>query len=549
MRTGIRTILCLALTAALAACHQVEPEKPDDDKFLPAAGATVYGRVTCDGRGLSGVVVSDGFEVAVTDDKGIYNLESDKTFKYVFISIPSGYEVLSDGVIPRFHARLTKQAEYPERVDFQVTEADQSSYTMLFFGDMHLAARTFARDTEQFREFADDVNGYLSSRKGKVYALTLGDMSWDYFWYANHYDLTNYLAEVNRDFKGLQIFHTMGNHDNDRSFAGDFDGAATYRRVIGPTYYSFNVGGIHYIVLDDIEYINTPDYQGGYRSKVAQEQIDWMVKDLRHVDKHTPVIVTMHSPLYRKDGSTALSNLWDLIKHFDGYDRVQFVTGHTHVVYNVNRLGSSIHVYENNSGAVCGAWWMSGCNYPGLHIGSDGAPGGYRIMDVSGSGFTSVYKATGWPESHQFRVYDRNCICLDPQLWMPDASDADMAEWLSTAGEYTRVSRENEILINVWDYDPSWTVTVTENGKSLPVTRLRDVRDPLYLVAYEAYEYDNGYSVSYPSSTTDHIFKATASSASSTVEVKVTDANGRTFTETVVRPKEFSPEEYKITER
>lgn len=541
-----RIIICLFAVAVLTTCHRVEPDQPEGDSFLPAAGATVYGRVTCGGQGIPGVVVSDGYEVTVTDDRGVYNLKSHKLLKYVFISIPSGYEVLSDGVIPRFFARLNKKADYPERVDFQVTEADQSSYTMLYFGDMHLAARTFARDIEQFREFADDVNGYISSHKGKVYAMTLGDMSWDYFWYANNYDLKNYLSEVNRDFKGLQIFHTMGNHDNDRTFSGDFDGAATYRKVIGPSYYSFNIGDIHYIVLDDIEYLNTPENEGGYRSKVAQEQIDWMVKDIKHVDKHKPVIVTMHSPLYRNDGSSALSNLWDLIKNFEGFDRVQFVTGHTHVVYNVDMLNRSVHVYENNSGAVCGAWWMSGCNYPGLHIGTDGAPGGYRIMDINGTAMSSVYKATGWPESHQFRVYDRNEICLDPQLWLPDASPEDKAEFTRSAGEYARPSRANEILINVWDFDPEWTITVTESGKPLPVTRLTDVRDPLYLVAYEAYEYDNGYSVSYPSSKTDHFFKATATSATSTVEVKVTDGNGRTYTETVARPKTFSPKEYSL---
>lgn len=120
----------------------------------------------------------------------------------------------------------------------------------------------------------------------------------------------------------------------------------------------------------------------------------------------------------------------------------------------------------------------------------------------------------------------------------------DKAEFTRTAGEYAKPSTANEILINVWDYDPSWKISVTENGRELSVTQVKGARDPLYLLAYEAYEYDNGWDISYPSSTFDHMFKATASSPSSTVEVKVTDRYGRVFTERVARPRPFEPGTY-----
>ena len=41
-------------------------------------------------------MVSDGTEVTVTDDKGIYELKSAKKWGYVFISVPSGYEVAAE---------------------------------------------------------------------------------------------------------------------------------------------------------------------------------------------------------------------------------------------------------------------------------------------------------------------------------------------------------------------------------------------------------------------------------------------------------------------
>jgi hypothetical protein len=56
-------------------------------------GYTVKGTVACDGLPLSGVLVSDGRNVAVTDLDGHYWLKSSSVDDIVFISIPSGYEI------------------------------------------------------------------------------------------------------------------------------------------------------------------------------------------------------------------------------------------------------------------------------------------------------------------------------------------------------------------------------------------------------------------------------------------------------------------------
>ena len=59
-----------------------------------------------------------------------------------------------------------------------------------------------------------------------------------------------------------KIFNIMGNHDNDPYCAGDWIAENKFREVVGPTYYSFNLGSIHYVVLDNVEYINTGGSQG-----------------------------------------------------------------------------------------------------------------------------------------------------------------------------------------------------------------------------------------------------------------------------------------------
>ena len=101
--------------------------------------------------------------------------------------------------------------------------------------------------------------------------------------------------------------------------------------------------------------------------------------------------------------------------------------------------------------------------------------------------------------------------------------------------------------INVFDYDPSWKIEVTENGKSLPYEVVK-VKDPLHLAAYEAKRYNenktptssfNAYTVN------SHIFRVQASSATSTLEIKVTDRFGNSAAESMKRPKAFSLQAYR----
>ena len=37
---------------------------------------------------------------------------------------------------------------------------------------------------------------------------------------------------------------------------------------------------------------------------------------------------------------------------------------------------------------------------------------------------------------------------------------------------YAQSNSNNEILVNVWDYDPQWSVEMYEDGKPLEVTRV-----------------------------------------------------------------------------
>lgn len=368
----------------------------------PENGTTIYGIIACEGKGLKDVVVSDGVEVVLTNSDGVYQIKSEKRYGYVFISIPSGYEVPSKGVLPQFYAYLSDKASQPERKDFSLVKAgDQTKYKMFFFGDMHLANRT--NDKAQFRVFTNDLNNYMQNHSGeKLYGMTLGDMTWDLYWYDRHYSFAEYLEEINSDVKGLQIFHTMGNHDNDYMIAkpdADFRAASEYVKYIGPTFYSFNIGKIHYVVVDDID---CSDYDGttsrDYVTRLTSEQMDWLEKDLKYVGKSTPLIITTHAQIFYPSGVNTFkidhningdsNRLFSIVKDYT----VHFVTGHTHLIFNANPKETSVFgltdCYEHNAGSICGSWWWSGNLTPGVYVGQDGSPAGYSIWDINGTSFS-----------------------------------------------------------------------------------------------------------------------------------------------------------------
>lgn len=530
----------------------------EDIDFKPDAGTTVYGIVSSAGVGVENVVVSDGAEVTVTNEKGIYQLKSAKKWGYVFISVPSGYEVPSVGVLPQFHRALKNSADVVERADFKLEKVDgQDSYKIFMLGDMHLANRT--GDLGQFAQFTSDLTDYMTRHKGeKMHALTLGDMTWDLYWYSNSYYFPQYLNTVNSQIKNLQIFHTMGNHDNDFQTRSDYDAAVKYVDQICPTYYSFNIGKVHYVVMDDID---CSSYDGtesrNYVASLSAEQLDWLAKDLSHVAKTTPVVVAMHAQVFYPTTSgfkidhdqVNTLRLFDIL---DGYT-VRFVTGHTHKLFNVTPDAPIVDGHnfrEYNSGSVCASWWWSGNLTPGIHIGTDGTPGGYGIWDVTGTDFQCLYKSTGWPEEYQFRSYDLNNVhfsMADVPLMPSDISASVKNAYMQYVNAYPQ-NNDNEVLINIWNWNSDWTLSVVdENRKTLPYTEVW-AYDPLHIAALSVKRFNNAGLKSTPSFITDkftHFFKVKADDADTDLVITVKDEFGNEWTENMQRPKAFSTDAYR----
>ena len=529
-------------------------------------GMNLKGVVYCGLKPLKDVVVSDGNNVTLTDSEGRYYLESDKSTGFVFISIPSGYTPASSiGNTPQFYKELSSNVATIERNDFELDVDEPSDYVVLAMADMHLASRN--NDISQYRYgFLEDVNAVIANYEAegkKVYGITLGDQSWDSYWYSNKYAIADAMEEIYKI--NCPVFNCMGNHDNDPYIANnDWVASAQYRKVAGPNYYSFNLGKIHYVVLDNIYYINNLATTGSigdqaYRAEITKSQMEWLKKDLATVtDKSAPLVLCMHIHFHYRtslsngkevynlksdnyntgvrstnpDGELTIS-LQSVISEFSD---VKLLTGHNHVSYTAK----TDNITEYNTASVCATWWWTGkSGYANNHICTDGTPGGYGVWEVSGTTLKNYYKSIGYDRSYQFRAYDRNNIEITAEKYCPSHPDSDLASY---AGTYAKASNANEVLINVWGYGPGWSIKVTESGKELPVTQLTTY-DPLHIISYTAQRFEHvgaSCEITLPSTVTVHMFSVTASSATSTLDITVTDQYGNVYTESMERPKEFS---------
>ena len=540
-------------------------------------GATIYGTVECDGAPLAGVAVSDGYEVVLTDKKGVYQLPSAKRNGQVFITIPSGYEAMTEGddVVPQYWAELTADAATAERHDFALRRVENDRHVIMAITDIHIA--NHLDDIGQFKRnfmprLREEVEKYRSQGI-PVYTMCMGDSSFDSFWYDFLFTIADFRHLLTDVKYPTQFFHSMGNHDNNGSHPygndTDFKAADIARKTFGPTYYSFNIGNVHYVMLDNIYYINKPTDAktgkgiAGSRSNailVSEEQLKWLEKDLALVtDKSTPIVIGMHSPIYKyrqnhKPGeiitrftdmerNRSLDEAYKLSSLLKDFAEVHFITGHTHRNLTVHCKHDTdkpiiANTIDHNISSICGAWWHTGA-HGGLHLAPDSAPAGFEVFPVDGKHIEWYYTSIDDGAEKQFRTFDMNSV---RDYYRTNGEVRVFLSHYPNRANFSDI-KDNRVAIHVWAWEPTWTVTVKENGVELPVIH-RPMENPQYAISYhlpksiwrrelDVKRYDK-------QDKTPHMFHVTASSPTSTLEITVTDGFGRTYTETMTRPKEFS---------
>lgn len=484
------------------------------------AGVNIKGTAYLDGKPAFRIVISDGYEFTVTDEEGKYNLVSEKANGYVFAQTPANAVARVDRAIPQFFVHVSHDTGAVETADFRFDSCDNSKHRVIVVTDLHLSDNMMDADWSCTEYFMPDLNATIDRTDVPCYIFTAGDQTTESRWaYGDLYDWREYISGWK-----CPIYHCMGNHDNNPKYvAADFESESTYKQVIGPNWYSLDIGGVHYVVLDDIVYDNSPATSSrGYYVRVARHQLDYLKKDLAKVDPSTPVVVFSHSPFFLTRGVEQVTprfesyeDIYDLVNCLDGFHEVHFLAGHTHVNHNmVVRPG----FMEHNIAASSGSTWL--CEYhtgTRTHLGRDGVIGGYQIWDASGRELSWVHKSLGRPvEQGQFHVVDLNLV---PEVWR-------------------ETTVENAVLINVYNWDEAWEVNVSEEGKTLKAVQVyRD--DPVYMLAFP----EKISSQTTPAAT-DHLFMVQASSPTSTLEIEITDRFGNIYRKEMTRPYDYVLKNY-----
>ncbi len=466
----------------------------------------LFGVVTdSDGNYMPGVVVSDGYSCAVTDENGVYQLTSNKFSYQVFVSIPEDCAVPMANGLPSFWKKITGGIS---RYDFTLekTGATEDSFNLFCLADPQCQSTT---NVNRFTsETVPDLYETVSASDLPSYGVVLGDIGWNT---ANN-DYTNDVfplmkKAMDKDKVGLPLFMAIGNHDNKviavkkDAYTVEHDIAAqrNFEYCFGPVNYSFNRGKVHVVVMDDIVFPNHDDYSMGFRD----DQVEWLKQDLSFVSKDKMIILCVHIPIRGSSGQN-VDKVLDLLKSFAG---LHIMSGHTH--YAENYVAEDR--YEHVHAAVCGAWWHS-------HINVDGAPNGYGVYSINGTKIVdSYFKATGYERSFQIRLYRGNMSYMEGY----------------TPNYNFYYQGDSDIIANIWNSDSDWTVKVYEDGQLSGEMKPFEGKEKRDAWASGYHRGVQGRGDNYDKKNNTHLFYYTLKNPAASVKVEAVDPHsGQTYTQT-----------------
>ena len=111
--------------------------------FANADAKWVSGTVHCGGKGLRGVLVTDGSSFTRTDSKGEFSFDISDNAEFVHIVTPAGYVADYSSGMPVFYHKADAS-----KYDFDLKKTgSQSRYTLFSISDPQI------RNKEQFGQF------------------------------------------------------------------------------------------------------------------------------------------------------------------------------------------------------------------------------------------------------------------------------------------------------------------------------------------------------------------------------------------------------------
>ncbi len=359
-------------------------------------------------RGLSGIRVSNQSQIVKTDRNGRWEmpLEPDEDTTY-FVVKPRGYMTPTDeNHLPKFYyihkpkgspkqrfPGVEPTGPLPSSIDFPLYErSEPNAFEALFFGD------TQPRDVREVDYIRHDIVEPLIGKTRAHFGVTLGDIAFDDLSVFDPLIKTVALLE-------LPWYNVLGNHDINYDAETDDQSDETFERYFGPNYYSFDHGPVHFVVLDNVEWIKEGE-RGRYRGGLGQKQLAWVAKDLAMVPNHQLVVFMMHIPIVETVDREAFFALIEKRPY------ALSVSAHTH--YQEHIMLSTKHGWKADHAhhhvvnvTTCGSWWQGSPDEYGIPHATmrDGAPNGYSIFRFDGNQYKITFRAARRPETYQMDIH------------------------------------------------------------------------------------------------------------------------------------------------
>ena len=450
---------------------------------------SVNGYISSCGKGLREIIVTDGTNFTQTNAQGNYNLKLSDNAEFIYMSTPPRYLPQRNGSTTLFYKQINKDNN--EAYNFKLDSiGDDNNHTFL----VHTDAQLFKKDNLiSYNQVINDCMELINFDTNNFFGIDCGDIVGD-----KPELYPDYISAVDR--LNIPFYRVIGNHDMTLYVCSHETSEQTYKKYFGPTYYSFNRGKVHYIILNDVFYLGRDYFYTGY---IDEKQLAWLEKDLSYVEDGSLVFVAMHIPSRLEVGQIPfqysneniagrVSNaeaLYKMLKPFNAH----LLTGHTH--YNLNLIHSE-NLYEHNTAAVCGTWWQG-------DVCLDGTPIGYGVYRVNGDSVNWFYKSVGYPNNYQLKAYS-----------------------FGSSNEYPDC-----IIANVWNWDKNWKVEWMENDKIIGEMTQVNMIDPSAQILCSDKE-----KLEFPwisPISNNHMFKATPLNSNAKYTIRETDSFGNIYTQDV----------------
>lgn len=439
---------------------------------------------------LAGVVVSDGAQCVKTLSDGTFYMASDIAIdhtKFVYVSTPSGYLPAVSGGIPHFYKLtedITPSNDIYDFGDYTLTPvANPDRFTVLMTADLQprknntfdrIAYKSLDVCQDLYQELKDVASG-ISGRQ--VYGICLGDIV--------HEDIDlypNYVSPLGT--LGYPTYNVIGNHDYYPDVDSDDYGAETFESYFGPRNYSFNIGGIHFVVLDNLMMKdNGEGYLTAYDEGLSDAVWTWLQADLALVPTTTKLMVCSHAPMFKLEGggdaSSSAAHGSDYAALLDSYDEVHVWAGHTHSSFNYIYPGGShkniqVHTLARSTGEL----------YTNEYL-SNGTPRGFTVVDVEDGNITWKFHPMTRQRGAFQGVSTGYCSAGAPAYtwrdWNYSSYVAVMKDGSGSLTEsyqmhaYPRGSYgDNYVYVNIFLWDENWGTPVwtPDGGDPVAMTRI-----------------------------------------------------------------------------